>query len=67
MANNSFPINLDQGPSLVYAHTDRSGVTAIDRMAPSDARERAVCRGLLQHALALLDASEPTNPTARAL
>lgn len=62
MPANTFPVNLDLGPSLVYTCTDRSGITAIDRMAPTDPRERAVCRALLQHALALLDASEPTSP-----
>ncbi|MFG2412318.1 hypothetical protein [Streptomyces goshikiensis] len=34
----------------------------IDLTAPTDLRERAICRALLQHALALLDASEPAQP-----
>jgi hypothetical protein len=37
-------------------------VHPIDRLAPEDPRERAICRALLQHAIALLDATEPTNP-----
>ncbi|GAA0500760.1 hypothetical protein [Streptomyces olivaceiscleroticus] len=55
------------GPSLHYHHSDRQCVTTIDRGAVTDPRERAICRALLVHALALLDAEDaslnlPTLP-----
>lgn len=40
--------------------------TPVDTTAPIDPRERAICRALLLHALALLDASEFTSDVARA-
>ncbi|AWT42595.1 MULTISPECIES: hypothetical protein [Streptomyces] len=47
------------GPALTYIGTpDDSGVwltTRVDRVAPADPRERAICRALLVHALRLLD------------
>ncbi|MFI8448213.1 hypothetical protein [Streptomyces erythrochromogenes] len=55
-----------RSPSVVYAATDGDTWTAIDVMAVTDPRERAICRALLQHALTLLDASEPTNPNGSA-
>jgi hypothetical protein len=53
-------VSSEIGPALVYCHTDRGSVTAVDHQPPSDPRERAVCRALLLHALALLDAAEAT-------
>ncbi|MFD4912808.1 hypothetical protein ACFWNR_06250 [Streptomyces virginiae] len=41
-----FTVNLLNGDTITYA---------IDRAAPADRRHRAICRGLLQHALHLLD------------
>lgn len=40
------------GPTGTEAYTD------VDRRAPSDPRERALCRALLTHALRLLDEAE---------
>ncbi|MGW6566464.1 hypothetical protein [Streptomyces sp. NPDC054975] len=58
---------LDGGPALIYVgSTDAQDVRLInyaDRGAIEDPRERALCRALLVHALALLDATEPTSPT----
>lgn len=58
------------GPAIWYASTpDSSGpgqsVQRIDLDAPADHRERAICRSLLHHALALLDATEPTRTAPR--
>ncbi|WP_432184876.1 hypothetical protein [Streptomyces tendae] len=51
------------GPGLAYTSVrDNDGgrtVHLIDREPIADPRERAICRALLLHALALLDASEP--------
>lgn len=59
----SITISLDQGPALVYLHSDRDTVTIVDKAAVSgNRRERAICRALLLTALELLDATEPTNP-----
>lgn len=59
-----------QGPAVFYVSTSgpnaAQSVQRLDLEAVSDPRERAVCRALLHHALALLDASEPTRPTGRA-
>jgi hypothetical protein len=54
-------ITSDIGPAIVYCHSDRGSVTAVDRQAPTDPRERAICRSLLVLALALIDA-EDANP-----
>lgn len=54
-----------RAPSIVYAAADGDTYTAIDVMAVTDPRERAICRALLQHALTLLDATEPTSTTGR--
>lgn len=58
------------GPKLLFVSSGARGqhttVTHIDTTAVEDPRERALCRALLQHALALLDASEPTSPTGSA-
>ncbi|MEU3507920.1 hypothetical protein ABZ733_08310 [Streptomyces longwoodensis] len=55
------------GPALAYtsARDDNGNQTVhiVDREPPTDPRERAICRALLTHALALLDASEPTRRT----
>lgn len=52
------------GPALHYTSTmNGDGLQSIQRLdleAPEGSRERAVCRALLHHALALLDATEPT-------
>ncbi|MFI1957025.1 hypothetical protein ACH46L_03790 [Streptomyces althioticus] len=54
------------GPTLLYVHDRQIGdSTFVDQQAPTDPRERALCRALLVHALALLDATEPAQPTAR--
>lgn len=56
------------GPSLLYTGSvDNRGLRAARRidqeaMDVDDPRERALCRALLCHALALLDATEPTHP-----
>ncbi|EMF31107.1 hypothetical protein H114_00722 [Streptomyces gancidicus BKS 13-15] len=58
----------DAGPTLLYVHDREFGsATFVDQQAPTDPRERALCRALLLHALALLDATEPasTNGTGR--
>ena len=56
------------GPALTYTSSlntdDTQTVTDIDRVPPTDPRERAICRALLIHALALIDASEPTRSMA---
>jgi hypothetical protein len=53
------------GPGLLYTGSvDGQGAQAVLRIdldAVGDPRERAICRALLHHALALLDASEPTR------
>lgn len=53
------------GPALLYTGSvDSQGAQAVlrvDLAAVDDPRERAICRALLHHALALLDASEPTR------
>lgn len=53
------------GPALVYVstpHGDGSNlVQRVDLDSPADPRERAVCRALLHHALALLDSTEPAR------
>jgi len=55
------------GPSLVYSGTLHQGsqrALRVDLGSPEDPRERALCRALLHHALALLDASEPARTVA---
>lgn len=55
------------GPALLYTGSVNSQsanavlVLRVDLDAVADPRERAICRALLQHALALLDATEPTR------
>jgi len=53
------------GPVLTYTSTLNDDGTQesihIDRVPVADPRERALCRALLLHAIALLDASEPTR------
>jgi len=64
------PAAFPNGPALAYIEsgdTDAEGthtIRLVDRDVPADPRERALCRALLLHALQLLDASEPTRPTA---
>ncbi|WP_432140157.1 hypothetical protein [Streptomyces sp. bgisy154] len=57
-------VRSDVGPALLYVHTDNGSSTFVDKNAPVSARERAICRALLQHALRLLDASEPARRVA---
>lgn len=61
-------IPAQRGPGLYYASAEQvSGtttVTAIDRQAVEDPRERVLCRALLLHALAELDRTEPTVKAA---
>ncbi|MCI3153206.1 hypothetical protein ELQ39_15845 [Streptomyces sp. GB4-14] len=58
------------GPLLTYTSTlnddGTQDCTHIDRVPVTDPRERAICRALLLHALALLDASEPTRRSGEA-
>ncbi|WP_411102483.1 hypothetical protein [Streptomyces sp. cmx-4-9] len=52
-------------PMLQLVTTSPDGgnqITPVDSVAPEGPRERAICRALLLHALAILDATEPTNP-----
>jgi hypothetical protein len=58
---------LPNGPTLAYTTTKDNGdriVQYVDRAALEDSRERAICRALLQHAVDLLDRTEPTRPVA---
>lgn len=64
--SNTWGISRDSGPTLCYLSTYGDSFTKVDEQPPTDPRERAICRALLQHALALLDASEPTSTTASA-
>lgn len=56
----------EHGPRLTY----RTDVTSdgtwslidVDRAAPADPRDRAICRALLTHALRLLDEAEQEAP-----
>lgn len=58
------------GPALFYVSSPgQNGTQSVQRvdwssLEGSDPRERAICRALLRHALALLDATEPTRPHA---
>lgn len=52
------------GPTLLYVHTDEGSSTFVDKQPPDDPRERAICRALLLHALALLDETEPARRAA---
>lgn len=62
-ATTAFTVTADRGPCLVYASSDAQAVTLVDHQVVTDPRERAICRALLVHALALLDAAaeEPTR------
>jgi hypothetical protein len=53
-------INADYAPALVFISRDgaNTDVALVDRAAPVGARDRAICRALLLHALSLLDAAE---------
>jgi hypothetical protein len=63
MPRESFP--LPNGPYLAYGVADAPDgtheVRMIDREALDNPRERAICRALLLHAIALLDESELTR------
>ncbi|WP_405893811.1 hypothetical protein OG272_16125 [Streptomyces sp. NBC_00104] len=64
------PATFPPGPTLAYVSTAETGPDATHRIqlvdldALDDPRERALCRALLLHALALLDDSEPARTTA---
>ncbi len=51
-----------RGPGLDYLSTERANgtheIVRADWQPPEDPRERALCRALLVHALALLDQTE---------
>ena len=64
LAARPLPVGV-RAPGLVYAHCDGETFTAADMAAPMDLRERAICRALLLHALALLDETEPPVSTCR--
>lgn len=53
------------GPALFYVSTkeDEGGqnIRRVDLGVTEGPRKRAVCRALLQHSLALLDATEPAR------
>jgi hypothetical protein len=56
-------VRADAGPALLYVHDRESGAsTFVDQQAPTDPRERALCRALLHRALELLDDTEPARP-----
>jgi hypothetical protein len=59
---------ITNGPALFYVTTqNQNGTQSVQRIdldCPAEPRERAVCRALLAHALALLDASEPARQVA---
>ena len=61
-------IDLPPGPALLYVTSpDADGVSRVievDREPVTDARERAILKGLLYHAIRLLEASEPSRGTA---
>ncbi|MFF1298193.1 MULTISPECIES: hypothetical protein [unclassified Streptomyces] len=65
------PSRPERGPALTYtssphhaAGQDSFTQLRADLRAPDDPRERAICRALLHHALALLDASEHASQHA---
>ncbi|MEU0625016.1 hypothetical protein ABZ329_29665 [Streptomyces rubiginosohelvolus] len=56
MANTAaFTFTADRGPCVVYASSTGDAITLVDHTVVTDPRERAICRALLVHALALLD------------
>lgn len=59
-------VPVDAGPALLYVHDRQAGdSTFVDQQAPTDPRERALCRALLLHALALLDTAEAAHSAER--
>ncbi|MER6602527.1 hypothetical protein [Streptomyces parvus] len=50
-----FVVTANQGPCLLYASSRGDTITPVDHAVVTDPRERAICRALLVHALALLD------------
>ena len=68
-ASNESTISLAvNGPALFYVSSlnsdDLQRVHRADLETPTDPRERAIFRAILQHALAILDASEPARARA---
>ncbi|MGW7435677.1 hypothetical protein [Streptomyces sp. NPDC054849] len=66
MTTTYFRIDADSGPCLGYVHSDGKAITLADQQPVTDPRERAILRSLLQHAISLLDQTEPTSPAVRA-
>lgn len=54
-------VGVDDGPALVYAASDRMTLSRVDTDTVEDERERAICRGLLKHALALTEEPVPVR------
>lgn len=54
----TWSISQDAGPALCYLSTNGTAFTKVDEQAPDNTRERAVCRALLHHAIALLDQAD---------
>ncbi|MFE0329049.1 hypothetical protein ACFW08_20150 [Streptomyces sp. NPDC058960] len=61
------PARISSGPRLTFtAGRDVTGTEQlidVDRAAPTDPRDRAICRALLTHALRLLDETEQPTTT----
>lgn len=51
----AFTVTAERGPALIYASSTGDAITLVDHAVVTDPRERAICRALLVHALALLD------------
>jgi hypothetical protein len=50
---------VSMAPTLTYKATDGTEL-AVDEQSPATGRERAIARGLLLHALSLLDTADRT-------
>lgn len=51
------PAPAGSGPGITYQHTDGATTCRADEQPPNGARERAVCRALLVHAITLIDSA----------
>ncbi|GGZ83199.1 hypothetical protein [Streptomyces rubiginosohelvolus] len=58
----AFTVTAERGPCLIYASSTGDAITLVDQMVVSSPRERAICRALLVHSLALLDGTEGSAP-----
>ncbi|MET9055259.1 hypothetical protein ABZW50_29340 [Streptomyces bacillaris] len=54
----AFTVTAERGPCVIYASSTGDAITLVDQMVVSDPRERAICRALLVHALALIDGAK---------